>query len=273
LAPDFIGFGRSDKPTDDEFYTWDMHQRFCCEFVAKHVLGLKDKYPGHVMGVFQDWGGILGFTLPPTFPNLFTHLLVMNTGFGLGSPPSQGWLKFRDFIKANPNPAIGRLLGRGAAHMTEQEKKAYDVPYPDQESKVIVPLLCADVVVDHITRKAGVRRFPEIVPIEKTMDGVASSFAAYAYFQNLKPSDLRVLVAIGMADPVLGEGAMNKTVIPAFESSTGCLVMKIPEAGHFVQEWGEGIAEKAVDIWSTEKDEDVKIDGIEWRLKQKAAKL
>ena len=157
--------------------------------------------------------------------------------------------------------------------MTEQEKKAYDVPYPNQESKVIAPSLFAVMAIDHIMHKAGVRRFPELVPIEKSMDGVASSFAAYAYFQNLQPSDLRVFIAIGMSDPVLGEGVMNKSIIPAFESSTGCLVMKIPEAGHFVQEWGEGIAEKAVDVWSTEKDEDVKMDGIEWRLKHKAAKL
>lgn len=103
--------------------------------------------------------------------------------------------------------------------------------------------------------QAGARRFPALVPITKEMAGVGSSVASYAFLQSLSPGAMRVFICIGGSDPVLGPYVMEHGVIPAFENSTGALVMTIQEAGHFVQEWGVPIAEKAIDVWSWETDE------------------
>lgn len=84
---------------------------------------------------------ILGLLLPSLFPSLFSHLLVMNTGLGVGRLPSQGWIAFRDFIKRSPNVDIGGLISRGTP-LTADEVKAYRAPFEGVESK------------------AGVRRFP-----------------------------------------------------------------------------------------------------------------
>jgi len=255
LAPDYFGFGRSDKPIDDDFYTFDMHQRFLINFVHRHIVE-EGSARGDVIAVVQDWGGILGLTLPPIFPNLFTKLLVMNTGLGLGKVPSKAWQDFHDFIKRSPNADVGGIIARGTKHLTPKEIAAYNAPHPDQLSK------------------AGVRRFPPIVPREPNMPGVASSYAALAYFNRLLPSQLRVFVAIGLKDPVLGEPVMESMTKLAF-SSTGAFVFKHPEAGHFVQEWGAPIAQAALDAWSFPlgTEEHAKIEGVEWRPSPSSAKL
>lgn len=82
-------------------------------------------------------GGLLGLTLPSIFPNLFTHLLVMNTALGLGKSPGEGWIKFYNFIKRSPDADVGALISRGTKHLTEREIAAYNAPHPDYESKVI----------------------------------------------------------------------------------------------------------------------------------------
>lgn len=101
------------------------------------------------------------------------------------------------------------------------------------------------------------------------MPGVASSYAALAYLSHLLPSQLRVFVAIGLRDPVLGESIMESLISTAFPT-TGAFVLKHPEAGHFVQEWGGPIAQKALDAWSVPQgqEEGVKIADVEWRAPQ-----
>lgn len=93
--------------------------------------------------MLRNWtGGLLGLTLPPIFPNLFTHLLVMNTSLGLGKPPSRGWTDFYNFIKQNPDVRVGPIIARGTKHLTAKEIAAYDAPHPDYLSKVVG---CLDV--------------------------------------------------------------------------------------------------------------------------------
>lgn len=98
------------------------------------------------------------------------------------------------------------------------------------------------------------------------MPGVPSSFAAVAYLNRLRPSQMRVFVVIGMKDPVLGEPVMENLVRVAF-STTGSFVFKHPDAGHFVQEWGGPITEMVLDAWSVPQgqEDELRLEGVEWR--------
>ena len=103
--------------------------------------------------VVQDWGGVLGLTLPMEMPERFERLLVMNTALATGrTAPSSGFLAWKAFAAANPDLAVGRLLKRAAPSLSDEEAAAYDAPFPDRRYK------------------AGVRRFPEIVPIRELDD-------------------------------------------------------------------------------------------------------
>jgi len=181
----------------------------------------------------------------------------MNTTFGLGRGISEGFMDWRDYVARTPNLNMGEIIARytasrGTTHLTKEQLAAYDAPFPNNESK------------------AGARRFPALVPITPTMAGVGSSVASFAFLQGLAPGDMRIFMCIGGSDPVLGTHVMEASVLPAFEKSTGALMMAIPEAEHFVQEWGEQIAEKAIDAWAWERDEDAAqhLEGITLRIDQ-----
>lgn len=136
VAPDFIGFGRSDKPEDEAVYSFDFHRAFLLDFIATKKLE-------RITLVVQDWGGLLGLTLPMEVPERFERLLVMNTLLGTGDEPlSEGFLAWRAYVAKNPDLAVGKLLARTCPHLAPQEIAAYDAPFPDARAK------------------AGVRRFP-----------------------------------------------------------------------------------------------------------------
>ncbi|MFQ5968197.1 MAG: haloalkane dehalogenase [Acidimicrobiia bacterium] len=219
VAPDFYGFGRSDKPIDDEVYTFDFHRHSLLRFVE--MLDLTD-----ITLVVQDWGGLLGLTLPVEFPDRITGLLIMNTGFGVGTTPSQGFVEWRDFMARTPDLEVGRLLARATRILSEGEIAAYDAPFPEPEYK------------------AGVRRFPAIVPTDPDMGGVDVSRQAQQWWA--EEFEGRSFMAIGMQDPVLGPAVMERV----HRYIRGCPEpMKVEEAGHFVQEWGEPIARAALEAW------------------------
>lgn len=219
VAPDFFGFGRSDKPVDDAAYTWEFHRGSLVQLVE--ALALTD-----ITLVVQDWGGLLGLTLPVDFPERITGLLIMNTGFGVGSVPSEGFVAWREYVARTPDLAVGRLLARTTPHLKSDEVAAYDAPFPG-------PLY-----------KAGVRRFPAIVPTDPAMDGVAVSRRARSWWA--EEFDGRSFMAIGMQDPVLGPAVMDRV----HRSIRGCPEpLRVEEAGHFVQEWGEPIARAALASW------------------------
>jgi haloalkane dehalogenase len=219
VAPDFFGFGRSDKPADEAVYTFDFHRDSLLAFIR--ALDLKD-----ITLVVQDWGGLLGLTLPVAFPARIQRLLVMNTAFGIGAAPSDGFLQWRDYVAKTPDLKCGALLKRGAAHLTDAEAAAYDAPFPDPRYK------------------AGVRRFPQLVPIAPEMDGVAVSRAAQAWWREAFRG--QSFMAIGMKDPVLGPAVMRALRAHVH----GCPEpLEIPDGSHFVQEWGEDIAKAALRAW------------------------
>jgi haloalkane dehalogenase len=222
VAPDLFGFGRSDKPVDDAWYTFDRHREALLAFVD--ALDLRG-----ICLVCQDWGGLLGLTLPMARPGRFTGLLVMNTTLGTGDAPlSPGFLAWRQWAADHPDMEVGKLLGRACPQLTEAERAAYDAPFPDARYK------------------AGVRRFPAMVPDHPDAEGAALSRDARTWFETTWSG--HCFMAIGGKDPVLGPAVMHalhrhiRGAAPPYTEA---------EAGHFVPEWGEAIAAAAVAAMAT----------------------
>ncbi len=218
VAPDFPGFGRSDKPADEAAYTFEFHRGALLDLIA--VLDLRN-----IALVVQDWGGLIGLTLPLAEPQRFSALLVMNTMLGTGDRPlGEGFLAWRDFSNRNPDMDIARLMGRACPHLAPEEAAAYAAPYPDA------------------SYKAGVRRFPNLVPDRPDAPGAALSREARTFWRERWSG--KSLMAIGMTDPVLGPPAMRAL----HTDIRGCPPpLEIAEGGHFLQEWGEPIARAAVE--------------------------
>ena len=219
VAPDMPGFGKSDKPKKDAAHSFTWHRQILLEFVEK--LDLQN-----IVLVVQDWGGLLGLTLPMAAPARYKGLLVMNTMLACGDAPlSAGFLGWRDMCAKNPAFDIARLFARGNPQMTPEECAAYMAPYPDAG------------------HRAATRAFPAMVPEFADSDGAAISRDARTFLQSTWQG--QSLMAIGGADPVLGA-----QVMAALRANIrGCPEpMVLPEAGHFVQEHGEAIAGAAVKI-------------------------
>jgi haloalkane dehalogenase len=215
VAPDLIGFGRSDKPADEAAHSFVFHRDMLLAFVEE--LDLKN-----LMLVCQDWGGILGLTLPMVAPQRYSRLLVMNTALATGQL-SQGFLQWRAYSNAQPDLPVGKLLARGKRDMTAAEAAAYDAPFPDA------------------SYKAALRAFPNLVPDGANAPGAATSREAMTFWRDQWAGDS--FMAIGMQDPVLGPEVMQslRRVIRNCPAP-----MEVAEGGHFVQEWGAPIAAAAL---------------------------
>lgn len=218
VAPDLLGFGRSEKPLREADHSFDLHRA--------SLLGLVEALDLHrVTLVVQDWGGLFGLTLPMALPDRFERLLLMNTGFGTGQV-SEGFRAWRAFSNSRPDLDVGGLFRRSEPLLSAPEIAAYDAPFPDARFK------------------AALRAFPNLVPDGADAPGAALSREALAWFENHWRG--ASFMAIGMKDPVMGEAAMLglRGAIP------GCPEpLRIEEGGHFVQEHGERIARAALDHW------------------------
>jgi pimeloyl-ACP methyl ester carboxylesterase len=213
VAPDLFGFGRSDKPVDEAWYTFSRHRDSLAAFVD--ALDLRG-----VTLVVQDWGGLLGLTLPMDLPGRFDRLIVMNTTLGTGDAPlSEGFLAWRAWANKNPDMDIAKLMRRSCPHLSDAEAAAYAAPFPDA------------------TFKAGVRRFPNLVPDRPDADGAALSRRAREWWGREWTG--QTFMAIGATDPVLGPPVMNALR----RHIRGCPEpYVVAQAGHFAQEWGDEIA-------------------------------
>lgn len=217
VAPDLVGFGKSDKPKKQEFHRFSWHRQVLLELVERLQLSA-------VVLVVQDWGGLLGLTLPMEAPQRYAGLLVMNTALGTGDTPlSPGFLAWREMCARNPDYGVGRLFSRGNPQMSAAECAAYDAPFPDRG------------------HRAALRAFPVMVPDHPDADGAALSRQAREFLSTHWQG--RSMMAIGALDPVLGPPVMH-----ALRSAIrGCPEpMVLPQAGHFVQEHGEPVARAAV---------------------------
>ena len=217
VAPDLLGFGRSDKPVEDETYTFDFHRDALLELIA--TLDLRN-----ITLVCQDWGGILGLTLPMEMPERFSRLIVMNTALATGDQPlSPGFEAWRAFNRSQPDLDVAALMKMVTPILSDAEAAAYGAPYPD------------------IRYKAGVRRFPDLVPTTPDAPGAETSRRAARWWSERWTG--ASFMAVGAQDPVLTPAMMEslRQVI------RGCPPpMVIADAGHFVQEWGEAVAVAAL---------------------------
>lgn len=217
VAPDLIGFGKSDKPKKETAHSFAWHRQVLLELIER--LDLR-----HVVLTVQDWGGLLGLTLPMDAPQRYSGLLVMNTLLATGDAPlSAGFLAWREMCAKKPDYEVGRLLMRGTPQLSPAECAAYDAPFPDRG------------------HRAALRAFPRLVPEHPGDDGALVSRRAREFWQQHWQG--RSLMAVGMKDPVLGWPQMQEL---------RALIRGCPEplqvelGGHFLPEWGQGLAQAAV---------------------------
>lgn len=218
VAPDLYGFGQSDKPTDDAAYTFEFHRQTLLDVVER--LDLR-----RITLVCQDWGGLLGLTLPMDLPDRFDRLIVMNTALGTGDVPlGRGFLAWRAYAESHPDLDVAALLKRSSPGLKDEEAAAYAAPYPDA------------------TYKAGVRAFPRLVPDRPDAPGAELSRRARTWWQEEWRG--QSFMAVGMQDPVLGPPVMRLLR----SQIRGCpLPLEIAQGGHFVQEdAGEQVARAAL---------------------------
>lgn len=218
VAPDLLGFGRSDKPVDDRDHTFDLHRDSL--LALWRALDLRD-----VTLVVQDWGGLLGLTLPvePDIADRTSRLLVMNTALATGTSLGPGFDAWRAYAASTDDLPVGALMRRAEPALSAAEAAAYDAPFPDS------------------TYKAGVRRLPQMVMTRPDMPGVDVSRRAADFWATRWTGP--TFMAVGQRDPVLAP------VMPALRATIrGCPEpLVLPDAGHFPQEHGEVVARAALD--------------------------
>ena len=222
VVPDLLGFGRSDKPVDDGFYTFDRHRDTVLAWVRR--LDLRA-----ITLVVQDWGGLLGLTLPvdADMQARITRLIVMNTAIAVGESLGPGFEAWRTFAGSTDDLAVGALLQRAQPGMTAAEAAAYDAPFED------------------VRFKAGVRMFPKLVMTEPGMPGVQTSRRAAQFWRDDWQGP--TFMACGALDPVFPPDRMRALATQI----NGCPPpLVIADAGHFVQERGDIVAAAALEYFS-----------------------
>ena len=217
VAPDYFGFGRSDKPTRVEDYSYD----FQCASVERLAdeLGLRD-----TTVVVQDWGGPIGFRLAVERPDVVGRLVVLNTGIGVGTP-SPEWLRFREFVRRVGTELIpGQLIRISCVgELADEVVEAYNAPFPTPESK------------------AGVLAFPEHVPTEPEHPNAPTMLAVR---DALRRWERPALVLFSDSDPIFTPAAAERLAAAIPGAGPAEIVTG---AGHFLQEEkGEEIAERVV---------------------------
>jgi haloalkane dehalogenase len=206
LAPDLVGFGRSDKPTDIAFYTYDRH-------VACAASLLEDLDVHGATVVVHDWGGPIGLRLAVEHPQRIDRLVILDTGLFTGHQRmTDAWTAFRDFVARTEDLPVGMLV-RGACHEDPGDEviAAYDAPFPNAASK------------------AGARAFPLLIPRAPDDPGAAEG---QRVLQSLREDRRPTLMLWADSDPVLplsvGERFAEAIGRPAPRT--------IEQAGHFLQE-------------------------------------
>jgi haloalkane dehalogenase len=216
IAPDLIGFGKSDKPTQRSDYTYQRHLDWVRQVIIQ--LNLKD-----INLVCQDWGGLLGLRLVADHPDLFSRVLAANTMLPTGDhAASEAFLNWQTFSQqVEVFPVAGIIKGATVTVLSPEVLAAYDAPFPDE------------------TYKAGVRQFPLLVPT--TPDNPASEANRLAW-HSLQKFNKPFITAFSDSDPVTagGDKIMQK-MIPGCQGQAHTTIEK---GGHFLQEdQGEHLAE------------------------------
>jgi haloalkane dehalogenase len=218
IAPDLIGFGRSDKPKAANAYSYQSHARWLRGFVE--ALDLKN-----ATMICQDWGGLLGLRVLAEMPERFSRLVAMNTGFPIGDPGSEAFMKWRRFSQRVEWLDVPATMGNTLKQrqLTDAEAAAYAAPFPTKDYQTAALV------------------FPRLVPIRRDHPGAYDNRVA---LERLKTLDLPVLLVWGAEDAITAPAepflrSIFRNVAPP---------ASIAGAGHFIQEdAGEDAARRIVD--------------------------
>jgi haloalkane dehalogenase len=222
IAPDLIGFGRSDKPTEITDHSYARH----VEWVRALAFGVLDLKSVTVVG--QDWGGLIGLRLVAEHPNRFARLVAANTGLPTGDHPMpEIWHRFREAMQSAPQIDISRFVASGCRRPVSADVLAgYDAPFPDE------------------SYKAAARAMPGLVPIRPDDPASEANRRAWTTLAQLQ---IPALIAFSDGDPITG--AMAPILQRTLPGAAGREHPTIADAGHFLQEdAGEELAAHVVEF-------------------------
>jgi haloalkane dehalogenase len=221
IAPDLIGFGRSDKPVERSTYTYQRHVDWVSRFIA--ALELTD-----ITLVCQDWGGLIGLRLAAEQPHRFARIVAANTFLPTGdSPASEAFKSWRKYSQEAPDFDAGSIVQMGCtSHLPPEVVAAYNAPFPDERYK------------------AGARQFPTLVPISPDDPATAANRKAW---ESLRRWQKPFLTAFSDSDPITrGADVLLRNEIPGTQEQKHTT---ITAAGHFLQEdKGEELANVVVEF-------------------------
>ncbi len=221
VAPDFIGFGRSEKFTSREDYTYAMHRDSLVGFIE--ALDLKN-----IIMVVQDWGGLVGLRVAGMVAERMSRLVIMNTGLpsGEGEMP-EAFMKWRQFVASSDDLPIGMIMQGGTvSELPPEVLAAYEAPFPGPE------------------HKAGAKMWPLLVPVSPEDEAAPEMKAAR---DDLAGWDKPALVMFSDGDPITkGGDGFFRELIPTAKQQPEIIIQG---GGHFLQEdKGEEIAENIVEF-------------------------
>ena len=222
IAPDLIGFGRSDKPAEPGDYSYQRHVDWMAEVIFDR-LGLAG-----ITLVGQDWGGLIGLRLVAAKPDRFARVVAANTALPTGDfPLGEAFLRWQRFARESPVFDIGRIVSSGTvSELPADVIAAYDAPYPDD------------------SYKAGARVFPSLVPTSRDDPAHDANTAAW---DALRGYDRPFLCAFSDSDPITRGG--EAMFIGRVPGTAGQPHTTIEDAGHFLQEdKGEQLAQLITDF-------------------------
>lgn len=220
IAPDLIGFGKSDKLVDKQEYSYGKHLQWLTTFIEK--LDLND-----IVLFCQDWGGLLGLRIITEMEDRFSMVVASNTTLPTGKVPMpDSFMKWRDYSQFSPEFNIGKVIDMGTIiPLSEKVYEAYNAPFPSEEYK------------------AGARMFPTLVPIDSEDPEAQNNLLAW---ERLKQWQKPFLTVFGNGDTImLGAEKIVQKLVPGAQGQDH----KILNAGHFIQEEkGEELADLIIEF-------------------------
>ena len=220
IAPDLIGFGKSNKLVDKQEYSYKKHLQWLTTFIEK--LDLND-----IVLFCQDWGGLLGLRIITEMEDRFSMVVASNTTLPTGRVPMpDSFMKWRDYSQFSPEFNIGKVIDMGTIiPLSEKVYEAYNAPFPSEEYK------------------AGARMFPTLVPIDSEDPEAQNNLLAW---ERLKQWQKPFLTVFGDGDTImLGAEKIVQKLVPGAQGQDH----KILNAGHFIQEEkGEELADLIIEF-------------------------